>query len=183
DCDIEVVSYKGEVREIMLWFGKFKITPDTQSVLATKLPEKITWTQKPKRYNIPVTEPRKYVYEPDPAFIKAHLISDIAEKYNLNQIHKHIAYLTSDKLIITPILKCYETLAYLELDYNNINEILDKLNLGAMDFKSRGISVDLKNIHREIRGTGTKKGLILFTKISNKPSAIICRYHLRSQNR
>ncbi|MHA1987941.1 MAG: hypothetical protein ACW98D_14995, partial [Promethearchaeota archaeon] len=46
DCDVEVISYKGEVKEVILWFGKFKAFSDKKVILATKLPEKITWVQK-----------------------------------------------------------------------------------------------------------------------------------------
>ena len=176
NCDIEVISYKGEVKEVVLWFGKFKISADKKSILATKLPEKITRILKSIRYSVPVSEPKMYIYEPDPAFIKAHLISDIAKEYNLYQLHKKIAYLTSDEFISTPILKSYQVLTYNKMDYPLINRILNEFNLGSIDFKARGVSIDLKNIHKFIRGTGKKKGLIIFTMVLNEPGAIICKY-------
>ncbi len=176
DCDIEVISYKGEVKEVVLWFGKFKTYSDTNAILATKLPEKITWVQKSKRYIVPVCEPKDFIYEPDPAFIKAHLISDIAELYELSQIHKKIAYLTSDSFINIPILKCYHVLTYITLDYSLINKTLRRLNISHVDLKARGISVDLKSIQKSFHGKGRKKGLLILTKVLNKPSAIICEY-------
>ncbi|MFX0083415.1 MAG: hypothetical protein ACFE94_16840 [Candidatus Hodarchaeota archaeon] len=176
DCDIEVISYKGEVKETVLWFGKFKIKLEKNSIIATKLPEKITLIQESLDYKIPISEYKNYIYEPDPAFIKAHLIGDIAKKYNLFQMSNKIAYLTSDSFIDTPILKSYNVLAYTNLDYYSINEKLNELNLGKMDFKARGVSIDLKHIHNKVRGTGKNRGLIIFTKISNKPCAIICKY-------
>jgi len=176
DCDIEVISYKGEVKEVVLWFGKFKTSSDKKVILATKLPEKITWIQKSKRYNVPVSEPKDFIYEPDPAFIKAHLISDIAEMYDLSQLHKKIAYLTSDSFIDIPILKCYHVLTYETLDYSSINNSLSTLDIGNVDLKARGISVDLKSIQKSIHGNGRKKGLLILTKVLNKPSAIICEY-------
>ena len=176
DCDVEVISYKGEVKEVVLWFGEFKVSSDKKHILATKLPEKITWIQKQKRYKVPVSEPKEFIYEPDPAFIKAHLISDIAEKYNLHQLNENIAYLTSDSYIETPIMKSYHVLAYENLDYDVINNKLSKLNLGKIDFKARGVSIDLKTIHKYIHGTGKQKGLVIFTKIIDKPHAIICEY-------
>lgn len=63
-----------------------------------------------------------------------------------------------------------------KLDYNLINNSLNELNLGKMDFKARDISIDLKNIHNTIKGNGKNKGLLIFTKISNKPCAIISKY-------
>ncbi|MHA2283155.1 MAG: hypothetical protein ACXAC5_20125 [Promethearchaeota archaeon] len=176
DCDIEVISYKGEVKEVVLWFGKFKTSSNKELILATKLPEKITWIQKSKRYNVPVSKPKDFIYEPDPAFIKAHLISDIAEKFNLSQLHEKVAYLTSDTLIDIPILKCYHVLSYETLDYPSINKKLTTLKIGNVDLKARGISVDLKSIQKSIHGIGRKKGLLILTKILNKPSAIICEY-------
>ena len=180
DCDIEVISYKGEVKEVVLWFGKFKTSLDKKVILATKLPEKITWIQKSKRYNVPVSEPRDFIYEPDPAFIKAHLISDIAEKYDLSQLHKKTAYLTGDSFIDIPILKCYHVLTYESLDYSSINKTLTTLNIGSVDLKAPGISVDLKRIQKSIRGNGRKKGLLILTKVLNKPSAIICEYTIKN---
>jgi hypothetical protein len=176
DCDIEAISYKGEVKETVLWFGKFKINSEKNSIIATKLPEKITLIQDSLKYKIPLSEPKNYIYEPDPAFIKAHLIGDIAKKYNLFQMSNKIAYLTSDSFIDTPILKCYNVLAYTNLDYNLINEKLNELNLGKMDFKARGVTIDLKHIHNKFRGTGKNKGLIIFTRLYNKPAAITCKY-------
>ncbi|MFX1454100.1 MAG: hypothetical protein ACFFDB_01875 [Promethearchaeota archaeon] len=176
DCDIEVISYKGEVKEVVLWLGKFKTHSDKRAILATKLPEKITWIQRPEKYNVPISEPRDFIYEPDPAFIKAHLISDIAEKYNLYQLHSKTAYLTSNSLIELPILKYYHVLTYQHLDYNSINKTLENLNIGKVDLKARGLSIDLKSIQKSIHGKGNKKGLVILTKVLNKPSAIICEY-------
>ncbi|MHA2400262.1 MAG: hypothetical protein ACXADU_15415 [Promethearchaeota archaeon] len=176
DCDIEVVSYKGEVREVVLWFGKFKKSSERNSLLATKLPEKITWVQKSERYDVPVSKPKKYIYEPDPAFIKAHLISDLAEEFKLYQLNKKIAYLTNDDFISTPILKSYQVLTYCKLDFTLINKTILELNLGKLDYKARGLFIDLKSIHKSIKGKGRNKGLIIFTKVLDDPSAIICKY-------
>ena len=61
-------------------------------------------------------------------------------------------------------------------DYVSINNTLSRLNIGKVDLKARGISVDLKSIQKSIHGNGRKKGLVILTKIINKPNAIICEY-------
>ncbi|MHA2186259.1 MAG: hypothetical protein ACXAAI_14795 [Promethearchaeota archaeon] len=159
--------------------GKFKKFAERNSLLATKLPEKITWVQKSERYDVPVSKPKKYIYEPDPAFIKAHLISDLAEEFKLYQLNKKIAYLTNDDFISTPILKSYQVLTYCKLDYLLINKTIQELSLGKLDYKARGVSIDLKNVHKSVKGKGKKKGLIIFTKVLDNPSAIICKYTKR----
>ena len=175
DCDIEVVSYKGEVKEIMLWFGNLKNNLNKNQILATKLPEKITVT-KEKGLNISLSDTKKYLYEPDPAFIKAHLIEDLAKKFELNLINRKIAYLTGNNNIDTPFLKKYIVKKVLDINYEEINKTLSELNLGKIDFKSRGVNVNLRNIHKKIKGTGKYKGLVIFTKIKEDNKAILCIY-------
>ncbi len=64
DCDIEVISNRGEAKEVVLWFGKLKLDQEKKTVLATKLPEKLTMERiTPK---IEVTQVKKYLFEPDP---------------------------------------------------------------------------------------------------------------------
>lgn len=176
DCDIEVLSLKGEVKEVILWFGKFKNHKDKKSILATKLPEKITITQIQPKPFIELDLPKKYIYEPDPAFIKAHLIEEIAQQYTLKKLNPNIAYLTSDRNIVTPVLKKYQVITYLDVNYENISKKLSEINIGKIDYKSRGIDIDLKNIHKQIKGKGKNKGLIIFTKVRAKNTAIICSY-------
>ncbi len=177
NCDIEVVSYKGEVKEVMLWFGDFKEISNRNQILATKLPEKITLVKEEHKLDISQSEPKKYLYEPDPAFIKAHMIKALAKKFGLGLINIKIAYLTGDEKIETPLLNKYLIKQVLNLEYEKINNTLSELNIGRVDFKARGVNINLHNIRRKIRGKGRNKGLVIFTKIDGKNQAIICTYH------
>jgi len=176
ECDIEVVSYKGEVKEVMLWFGNLKEKPDVNQILATKLPEKMTLIKSKSKLDILQSSPKKYLYEPDPAFIKAHLIEDLAKKYGLNLLNNKIAYLTGNEKIKTPLLNRYLVKRVENLDFEKINTSLSELNIGRVDFKARGIKIDLRNIHKKVRGKGRNAGLVIFTKINGQNQAIICMY-------
>lgn len=176
DCDIEVVSYKGEVKEVMLWFGNLKEKSDVNQIMATKLPEKNTLIKSKSKLDILQSSPKTYLYEPDPAFIKAHLIEDLAKEYGLNLINKKIAYLTGNEKIKTPLLNRYLVKGVVNLDFKEINTMLFELNIGRVDFKARGVKIDLRNIHKKIHGKGKNAGLVIFTKITEKNQAIICMY-------
>jgi hypothetical protein len=176
ECDIEVISYKGEVREVVLWFGRFKVNDERKTILATKLPEKITWEKKGNFDKIRVGSLYRFLYEPDPAFIKAHLIDDIASVFNLSLLNKRIAYLTGDSRVESPILKRYMVLGVSEIDSEVINKKLTDLNIGIVDLKARGVKIDLKMIHKSIRGLGKSKGLVIFSQVMNEKKAILCRY-------
>jgi len=175
DCDIEVISNRGEVKEVVLWFGKLKLDQEKKAVLATKLPEKMTM----ERVNTPkikVTQVSDFLYEPDPAYIKARLIDTLAQHYDLTQIHPKIAYLTGEEKLRTPVLKTYEVVKVTGTEPAEINAALEELGIGRVDFKARGVSVDMKGIHKKIMGKGRRRGLVVFTVVGKRDRAIICRY-------
>jgi hypothetical protein len=176
DCDVEVISHKGEVKEVVLWFGELKLSKEDRSIMATKLPERITRVRSKGAFKIRVTEPKDYLYEPDPAFIKARLIDDLAHEYGLTLLHPTIAYLTGEAFIDTPMVKTYRVLSVTEMDHDIINDELTRLNLGRVDSKARGVSIDHKEIRKLVRGRGENRGLVIFTLVNNKPSAIISDY-------
>jgi predicted RNA methylase len=176
DCDTEVVSYKGEVKDIILWFGALKKDENIRTIMATKLPERITIEKNEKEVDIKLERPLQYIYEPDPAFIKAKLITEIAEKHNLKKMSKNSIYLTSNNKINNSILKSYKVIETTNIDYTKINQILENHSIGKVDFKSKIVDIDNKNLHKKIKGKGKNKGLVIFTKVMEKPSAIICLY-------
>lgn len=175
DCDIEVISYRGEVKEVVLWFGKLKLDQEKIAVLATKLPEKVTM-ERTVTPRIKITQVSDFLYEPDPAYIKARLIDTLAQYYDLAQIHPKIAYLTGEEKLRTPVLKTFEVMRVTGTEPAEINLTLGELGIGRVDFKARGVSVDMKGIHKRIIGKGRRRGLVVFTVVGKKDRAVICRY-------
>ena len=169
-------KYKGEVKEVVLWFGGLKLSKDRRSVMATKLPERMTRVRNEGTQKVDVTTPKDYLYEPDPAFIKAGLIDDLAHEYGLTLLHPKIAYLTGEAFVDTPLLKPYRVLGVAEMDYDAINDDLTRLNLGRIDSKARGVSINHREVRKLVRGRGDKRGLVVFTRVNNRPSAIIAEY-------
>lgn len=175
DCDIEIISNKGEVKEAVLWFGGFKLNQHEKARLATKLPEKITRIKK-ETPQVGITLPQNYLYEPDPAFIKIQLVNNLAIEFNLKLIHPQIPYLTSLKLIDTPLLKPYRIHAITEMEYSEINNELSKLDIGIVDSKARGVKINHKEIRKYVKGKGHGVGVVIYTQVDFKPKAIICTY-------
>ncbi|MDJ0787389.1 MAG: RsmD family RNA methyltransferase [Myxococcota bacterium] len=178
DCDVEVVSHEGAVKEVVLWFGGLRRSPDAgRHVCATKLPERVTWERVHDAPAPPVVEsPGSFLYEPDPAFVKAHLVREIAGRHGLSQLDDRIAYLTGDDRVDDPVLSRFRVHACLELESPRVSAKLGELGIGRVDFKSRGVATDLRTIHREIRGSGKRKGVVFLTRIRRERRAIICTY-------
>ncbi len=73
-------------------------------------------------------------------------------------------------------LKPYRVLSVVENSVELISKTLRELGIGMIDFKARGVKVNMRTIHKEIRGKGRGKGLVVFTKIGDKEKAVICKY-------
>src|SRR5262249_27108531 len=90
----EVVSLEGELKECGLWFGclcgrrwRATVLP-SGSVLEADSPAPVQQTR----------PPLAYLYDPDPAVIRAGLVTDLAVMLGARQLDAEIAYLTSDRL-------------------------------------------------------------------------------------
>lgn len=96
--EVEIISEDNVCKVAMLWFGKYKTAPRRATCLIN---EKIySFVRKDKLNPIIISsKPLNYLYEPNKAIIKAHLIEEIASEFNLKKINRQTAYLTSDKLI------------------------------------------------------------------------------------
>jgi hypothetical protein len=180
DCDIEVISYKGEVRDTVLWFGGFKADPAGRRRLATKLPERLTWERPELREEkaavAVAAAPAAFLYEPDPVFIKAGMVDDLARRYDLNLLESRLAYLTGERHVKDPALKCYCIHQTLKLDFGAVSECLQRLDIGKVDFKARGVNIDLSQVHQDVRGRGKKSGLVVFTRSAGQQVALVCGY-------
>ncbi|MHA1109508.1 MAG: RsmD family RNA methyltransferase [Promethearchaeota archaeon] len=180
ECDIEVVSLKGEVKEIMLWFGDLMENPGNPDIIATKLPEKLTLKKELHKYTETsvglLSNLKKYLYEPDPAAIKAHLINELATTFKISTLHPQVAYLTSEKYTGTPWLKTYQVIESCPVDIPLIKKLLKKHEIHRIDCKARGLTLDLHKIQKELNSKGKNIGLVIFTWINNKKTAIIAQY-------
>jgi hypothetical protein len=126
--------------------------------------------------HILVSNLKKYLYEPDPAAIKAHLINELATKFELTTLHPQVAYLSGDKYVNTPWLKTYQILDSCPVDIPRIKKILEKEGIHRIDCKARGLTLDLHKIQKQLKSKGKNIGLVIFTWVKNKKTAIIAQY-------
>src|SRR5207249_1383699 len=64
--------------------------------------------------------PEDWLLEPDPAVIRAHLISEVADDIGARQLDPQIAYLTADHLIDSPFVTAYRIVDALPFNLRRI---------------------------------------------------------------
>lgn len=119
DAEAEWVSDHGEVKEAVLWFGTKAAEPHRATLLPG--PHTLTGGRLPDPPAGPV---RRYLYEPDGAVIRAHLVAEVAGQVGGTLLDPMIAYLTSDQLVPTPYAHAYEITDVLPFNVKKLKALL-----------------------------------------------------------
>lgn len=169
DCEVEIVSVAGEVKEACLWFGALRRS--TRS--AVLLPEGHTLHAAPTPPT-PVVAPLRYLYEPDGAVIRAHLVEQLAGQIGAAKIDESIAFLTSDSLVHTPFARAFRVLETMPFNLKRLRARLRELDVGQVVVKKRGSPIDPQVLEKQLRLHGSHALTIVLTHVQGRPSVLLC---------
>jgi hypothetical protein len=170
DCDIEVVSVAGEVKEACLWFGALRRSRRS----AVLLPDGHTLDFKPTPA-IPVGAPLNYLYEPDGAVIRAHLVEQLAVELNAAKIDESIAFLTTERFVETPFARAFQVLEVLPFNLKRLRTRLRELDIGQVVVKKRGSPIDPQVLEKQLRLHGSQALTLVLTHVQGQPSVLLCQ--------
>lgn len=134
--EIEVISFKGEAKETLFWYGKLASGSERR---ATSLPDEESFAGAEKA-QAPTGEIGAHLYDPDPALIRAGLLGAFAEEHGLRTIDPEIAYLTGEELIDSPFLSGMKVLGQESLDPRKMRKLLREFEVGTLRIRKRGIA-------------------------------------------
>ena len=169
DCEVEFISFKGELKEAVLWFGPLK----TIQKRATLLPGPHTLTAE-ELPQIPLSEPLAYIYEPDPAILRAGLVTAVGAQLNANQLDPEIAYLTTDTLSETPYACSWEIEDWIPFQLKRLRAAMRERNVGRVTVKKRGSPLVPEELIHDLRLEGEEEKIVFLTQMKGKPIVIIC---------
>lgn len=153
------ISDHGSVVEACLWFGRLARPHVKRAALvidkdgAHELASAVAAEQ---GANATVGELSYYLYEPDGAVIRSHLIAELLEKIGGHLLDEHIAYFTHEELITTPFAKAYKVLAVHDYNLKKLKSWVKTNAIGRLEIKKRGVDVTPEELRR-ILLAGTPK--------------------------
>ncbi|MDB5346833.1 MAG: hypothetical protein JWP89_5210 [Schlesneria sp.] len=172
NTEIELISLFGECKEATVWFGELA---HSQPFRATVLPSGETIAGHPLDAVAPVTPLGRYVYDPDPAVVRAGLLDVVAQKLELTRIDEAEEYLTSDSLVDSAFAQAFEVLAELPHNENELRSWLRKSDFGQVEIKCRHIPVQAETLRRRLPLPGKQPGVVIIAKIAGKSRTICAR--------
>jgi len=171
EAEIEFISVQGGVREGVLWFGDLRLGSGRR---ATLLPGRHTLTDSSEEDRT-VSGPRAFLFEPDGAVIRAHLVTQLAFQLAANKIDPHIAYLTADKPHQTPFARCYAIDDVMSFQLKRLRQYCRDRNIGRVTIKKRGSPLDPDALRSKLRLRGDRERTIFLTQVMGKPTVLIGR--------
>ncbi len=170
---LEFVSDRGECKEALVWFGA--IGPGGARS-ATLLPAGVSLCADPAAPPPSLSEPRGWLFEPDAAVVRAHLIAEVAERVAGAQIDPQIAYLTTDTPPASLFGTGYRILEWLPFNLRRLQERVRALGGRVAAVKRRGVPMEPEEITRRLTGSGELPLVIILTRVVDRPVALICTY-------
>lgn len=188
NAELEFVSLDGELKEATLWCGPLASTLRRATVLRsaqdtadqTTGPSTIppyrayTLSIASPRPIIPCSAPAAFLYEPDPALIRAGLVAELASQLGAAQLDPQIAYLTSDTLVTTPFARLWRVLEWLPFSLKRLRVRLREHDAGTVTVKKRGSPLDTDALARQLSGSGAQPLVVVLTQLNAQPVALLC---------
>jgi hypothetical protein len=167
-AEAEWISDGGDVKEAVLWFGT-----EPGLVRATLLPGPHTLRGR----GLPdpeVRPPGRYLYEPDGAVVRAHLVAEVAAGLDGGGlIDATIAYVTADELRPTPYATAYEITDRLPFNVKKLKALLRERGVGILTVKKRGSAVEPEELRRKVRPQGPNAATVFLTRVAGAPTMLL----------
>jgi len=171
-CEVELISLHGECKEATIWYGSLRSESD---FTVTILPTGFTVTGDPWLARAPITPLGSYIYDPDPALVRAGLIDVYCEQAGLSRLDDAEEYLTSDEPVSSPAVACFEVLADLPNNDKAVRKYLRGQSFGQMEIKCRHVPVNADQYRKKLPLNGTDPGVLIIARVQGKTRTILAK--------
>jgi hypothetical protein len=163
--ELEFVSERRELKESVLWSPALA----TARRRATLLPEGLTLVEA-ESVQLPVKSPGGFLLDPDPAVTRAGLVEELGVQLgDVWKIDEQIAFLSADFAMDTPFGRTLRLEASMPWNLGKLRESLRSLDVGSVDIRKRGSAVDVDEIQRKLKLTGSRPATVVLTRVAEKP--------------
>lgn len=173
-AEIEFISVNGEVREAVLWYSNLRRgTARTATLLRKNRVEHLD--SNAPIGTVGISEPKEWLYEPDGAIIRAHLVEHLATQLGATQPDKTIAYLTSDVAHNTPFARRWRVVDWFPFQLKRLRRYLREHNVGDVIIKKRGSPLDPAWLRTKLKLKGSERRIIFLTRLKGEAVVIVGR--------
>ena len=170
--EIHVIAVENEVKELLLLLKKnYTQQIEYRTINITKKNAQTFNFNFNSIVSANYSEPKKYIYEPNTAILKAGAFQQISAHYDVDKLHQHSHLYTSNNLINFPgrIFKILQTTSYNKKELTKLIPSR-KANITTRNFPETVAQIRKKSNIKD----GGNQYLFFTTDLNNKHIVIIC---------
>lgn len=174
DAEAQWLSIDGDLVELGLWFGDVKrprVARAATVVNASGRHEIVSETFVSEPADVEAI--KQFIYEPDNAVVRSHLIADLARQVGATLISREIAYLSSDIEIDSPLMRGFRVIDEMAFDRKKLKAYLRDRNIGTLEIKKRGVDVVPEQLRKELSLKGEIAATLILTRVGDDHRALL----------
>ncbi|MFI9639571.1 methyltransferase domain-containing protein [Micromonospora sp. NPDC051925] len=199
DAEAEWVSVDGDLVEAALWGGPLVGAPRRATVLRPKEGHLADRVRQQPAGGRPPGQPRdsagvpchqltgagdreaavgpvrRYLYDPDPAVVRAHLVAELADTLGATLADPSIAYLYADTPQPTPFGRCLEIVDVLPFSLKRLRALLRERRVGRVEILKRGSALEPEQLRRDLKLAGEAAASLVLTRVAGAPTVLVGR--------
>ncbi|MFY1657561.1 THUMP-like domain-containing protein [Micromonospora sp. WMMD1274] len=173
-AEAEWVSVDGDLVEAALWCGELAEVPRRATVLRER-DDAVSLLTGTGAQEAPVGPVRRFLYDPDPAVVRAHLVAELAADLDATLADPSIAYLYGDQARPTPFARCLEITDVLPFSLKRLRALLRERRVGRVEIRKRGSALEPEKLRRDLRLSGDEAAGLALTRVAGAPTVLVCR--------
>jgi hypothetical protein len=130
--ELEFISVRGELKEVVLWTGSLRQVSRRVSVPATGF----VLDGEPEPVRV-IKAAGAFLFAPDPALVRSGLLGPLAAELGLWGLEEDVAYLSGAELVEHPLLKPFRILGEFPNRAKDIKRFLREHGLGRLTASRR----------------------------------------------
>jgi hypothetical protein len=167
----EWVSVDGDLVEAAFWCGPLASVPRRATVLSAAGHAELTGTG---AVAAPLGAVGAYLFDPDPAVVRSHLVAEFAATVGGRLADPAIAYVYADSFSNTPFARCLAVTDVLPFSLKRLRALLRERRVGRVEIRKRGSALDPDVLRRDLRLSGPNAASLVLTRVAGAPTVLLC---------
>jgi predicted RNA methylase len=174
DAVAEFIQDRGECREAVLWFGERAPRARTATILRSDEPLSAFTMDALEPESFDLASVGSVLYDPHPAVIRAHLITQLAAQLGAWRLDEHTAYLSSDVNSQTPFADTFAVAAVLQFHLKRLRQLLRDRQIGSLEIRTRRFPIPPDDLRKMLTLRGDNAATLVLTRCEGAATAILC---------
>lgn len=178
---VELISLGGECKEATVWFGELA---GTEPFRATVLPAGVSLAGHPLADVADHSSPQAYLYDPDPAVVRAGLLDRLCVEQGLSRLDAADEYLTADSLRDSPFVQAFEVLDVIAPNDRIVRDCVRSRNWSEVEIKCRHVGISPEQLRKQLplakkSQPGGARGTLIYAHVAGHTRVIVARRVIR----